>query len=134
VLVYSKDKHVLLLERADVVGFWQSVTGALKVNESAAMCAARELLEETGIDAQPVDQQYSNRFEISGAWRSRYNPGDTHNAEHVFSVLLTVRQAVKLNPAEHTRFQWLSASDAVVKASSSTNQEAIKRVVLDAQV
>ena len=45
------DLDVLLLERADFPGYWQSVTGSQEPGETLAETAARELAEETGIDA-----------------------------------------------------------------------------------
>ena len=41
--------HVLLLERADREGFWQSVTGSLEDGETPVQAALREVAEETGI-------------------------------------------------------------------------------------
>ena len=42
---------MLLLERADFPGYWQSVTGSREEDEPLERTAARELAEETGIDA-----------------------------------------------------------------------------------
>lgn len=125
VLVYTVQLDVLLLRRVDNPDFWQSITGALEFDESAAMAAQRELLEETGIQATPVDQQTSNRFEIFGVWRARYHPDHTHNVEHIFSVQVDADQAVQLNPQEHSEYLWLPMHDALDKATSPTNQQAI---------
>ena len=54
VLVHSADLQVLLLERADRPGFWQSVTGSQNPGETLAQTALRELAEETGITAEPA--------------------------------------------------------------------------------
>ena len=66
VLVYSRDLAVLLLERADYPGYWQSVTGSRNGDETLAATAARELAEETGIDAAAYggvrDWQMTNVF------------------------------------------------------------------------
>ena len=52
VLVYTKQLRVLLIERADKPGFWQSVTGSIEAQDANLMATAkRELMEETGIDA-----------------------------------------------------------------------------------
>ena len=51
VLVHTSDLQVLLLERADFPGHWQSVTGSRDDDEVLATTATRELAEETGIDA-----------------------------------------------------------------------------------
>ena len=50
VLIYTEDFKVLLMERADKKGFWQSVTGSLEENETPKDAAIREVFEETGIN------------------------------------------------------------------------------------
>ena len=67
VVVYTGDLEILLLERADREGFWQSVTGSCELNETLFETAARELMEETGINVDEhhlVDWNRSNEFEI----------------------------------------------------------------------
>ena len=75
---------MLLIERADAPGFWQSVTGSQEPGETLVETASRELLEETGIDAAAygglVDWKISNVYEIYPRWRHRYAPG--HDAQH----------------------------------------------------
>ena len=52
VVVHTAELEVLLLERAARPGFWQSVTGSLdRPDEPFEHAAARELREETGIEA-----------------------------------------------------------------------------------
>ncbi len=93
VLVYTPDLDVLLLERADYPGHWQSVTGCLEADETLAETATRELREETGIDADRFggvyDWKLSNAYEIFPRWRHRYPPGVSHNTEHVFKAVRT---------------------------------------------
>ena len=90
VIVHTADLHVLLLERADFPEHWQSVTGSRDEEEDLASTAHRELLEETGIDADAfggaVGWNVTNEYEIFPQWRDRYPPGTTHNTEHVFSL------------------------------------------------
>ena len=111
VLVHTADLHVLLLERADFPDHWQSVTGSRDEDESLADTARRELLEETGIDADafggPVDWAQTNRYEIFPQWRHRYPTGTTHNVEHVFSLDVKTAIPVLLDPREHVRYAWL---------------------------
>ena len=51
VVIFLADLQVLLLERADKPGFWQSVTGSLDaLDEPLPETARREVGEETGIE------------------------------------------------------------------------------------
>ena len=129
VVVYTPALDVLLIERADHPGFWQSVTGSKDfLNESLQDTAAREVKEETGIDADPNqfrDWQVANIYEIYPAWRYRYAPGITRNTEHVFSLCVAPHTLVSLSPAEHTAFQWLPYRAAADACFSPSNAEAV---------
>ena len=129
-VVYSADQQCLMLQRRQPAGFWQSVTGGLEADESAEDCAQRELLEETGIDAQPLNSGIVNRFEILPQWRHRYDPQHKTNTEYVFSMRLSEKVTPRLNPQEHVSYAWLGAAQAIKCCFSHTNAEAIQRIVL----
>ena len=131
VVVHTPDLQVLLLERADHPGFWQSVTGSQDEGETLAQTAARELREETGLDAARYglsDWRKQNQYEIYKRWRHRYAPGVTHNTEHVFSVQVPKPMPVTLAPREHLRYEWLAWREAADKAFSWSNAEAIREL------
>ena len=132
VVVYSRTGEVLLLRRKTPTDFWQSVTGSLKWDESKEQAAARELQEETGLKADHnlVDCQIENRFSILPEWRSRYAPDVDHNLEYVFSLELPAPCEISINLDEHQQYEWLPWRQAVEKASSWTNQEAISALSL----
>jgi dATP pyrophosphohydrolase len=120
---------VLLLERASPAGWQQSVTGTLEWGEMASAAARRELREETGLEASDgewCDCRRTNVFPILPAWRARYAPGETFNHEQVFALRLPAPAPVRLNPAEHVRYQWLAPEEAMARASSWTNRAAIR--------
>jgi len=131
VVIHSADLQVLLLERADAPGLWQSVTGSRQDGEDLTATAIREVGEETGLDARRfalVDWQTENRFELFARWRHRYAPGVTHNSEHVFGLLLPESQPVILSPHEHLQYRWLPWQAAADKCFSWSNAEAIRRL------
>jgi len=129
VVVHTADLQVLLLERASRAGFWQSVTGSLeRMDEPLAAAAAREVAEETGIDAvQGTLRQWpmANTFEIYARWRHRFPPGVTHNTEHVFDLRLAQRLPVRLSRDEHVAFEWLPWREAAQRCFSWSNRDAV---------
>ncbi|MEY3936204.1 MAG: hypothetical protein RLZZ202_406 [Pseudomonadota bacterium] len=79
VLIHNRNQEVLLLERADRPGFWQSVTGSLdEIDEPLEGAAIREVAEETGIDIQALplgalqNLHHAVEYEIYPSWRYRY--------------------------------------------------------------
>lgn len=133
VVVHTSAREVLLLERVVRAGFWQSVTGSLdREDEPLEVAAAREVLEETGIDTSTGRLRrwnVINTFEIYAQWRHRFAPGVLHNTEHLFSLELPARQAVRISSAEHRAFDWLPAVTAAGKCFSWTNRDAILMLV-----
>jgi dATP pyrophosphohydrolase len=139
VVIHSPDLEVLLIERCDKPGFWQSVTGSLdSLDEPWSAAAARELFEETGIEVgkggagQLHDWRLSNNYEIYPVWRHRYEPGVTHNVEHVFSIEVPRTSVITLSPREHLRHVWLPYLDAADRCFSSSNAEAILQLPMHA--
>lgn len=136
VLIHTRDFQVLLMERADKQGFWQSVTGSLEMLpdgslESLEDAAVREVQEETGLNAREYkleDWGFSNVYEIYPHWRYRYEPGITQNTEHVFGLELPGPLDVKLSPAEHVRYEWVDWREAAKRVFSWTNVEALRKL------
>jgi dATP pyrophosphohydrolase len=128
VVIYTPELDVLLLERADRPGYWQSVTGSQDPGETLSETAVREVREETGIDAGRhalSDWQVTNVYEIFAIWRHRYPPGVTHNTEHVFGLRVPAGTAVTLAPGEHLRRRWLPWREAAEEVFSWSNRQAI---------
>ena len=129
VVVYTADGQVLLMERADAPGYWQSVTGSQDAGETLEQTAIREVREETGLDANAfelIPWGIENRFEIYARWRHRYAPGVTHNTEHVFGLRLPTQVPIKLAPPEHLQYVWLSPDEAAGRCFSPSNAAAIR--------
>jgi dATP pyrophosphohydrolase len=134
VVIHTADRQVLLIERADKPGYWQSVTGSKdRWDEPLDATCVREVEEETGIAIGSVavprsalrDWGLRNVYEIYPVWRHRYAPGVTHNTEHVFGLTVASGTPVRLNPREHLRFAWYSWREAADRCFSPSNAEAI---------
>lgn len=134
IVIHTADLQVLLLERADKAGYWQSVTGSVErladgTLEAPYDAAIREVAEETGLDARQYafsDWQASHVYEIYPHWRNRYAPGVTENTEHVFGLALPAPLPVQLAPDEHVRYEWVDWREAAKKVFSWTNVEALR--------
>jgi dATP pyrophosphohydrolase len=134
VVIHTPALNVLMIERAQQPGFWQSVTGSKDFeDEPWALTARREVQEETGItvgtssvpEQALQDWALENIYEIYPIWRHRYAPGVTHNTERVFGLCVPEGTPVTLAPREHTRYEWLPWQVAADRCFSPSNAEAI---------
>ena len=132
VVIYKSNRDILLIERADRAGFWQSVTGSLDApDEDLALAATREVFEETGIavDRLPVgalrNLHHQIEYEIYPEWRFRYAPGVTRNSEHWFALQVPDNTSITLAPREHVAYEWFPFEEAAKKCFSRSNGEAI---------
>lgn len=131
VLIHTSNLQVLIMERADKAGFWQSVTGSIEAGETPYDAAIREVFEETGLDATQYsleDWQCSNVYEIYPHWRHRYAPGITHNTEHIFGLELPAPIPIQLEPNEHVRYEWVDWREAAKRVFSWTNVDALSKL------
>ena len=134
VVIHTPSLDVLLIERADAPGYWQSVTGSKDhVDEPVTETCRREVWEETGIVVGSPEVPWSalrdwhlrNVYEIYPRWRHRYAAGVTHNTEHVFGLCVPEGTAVTLSPHEHVALRWLPWREAADACFSPSNAEAI---------
>ncbi|MEO8278070.1 MAG: dihydroneopterin triphosphate diphosphatase [Ideonella sp.] len=134
VVIHTDDHQVLLIERSDHPGFWQSVTGSKdSITEDLVTTATREVGEETGIVigspqvpfAALQNWQLSNVYPIYPHWRHRYADGVMFNTEHVFGLRVPRDIPIRLAPREHLRHEWLDWRAAADRCFSPSNAEAI---------
>jgi len=134
VVIHTAALEVLLIERADRPGYWQSVTGSRDhPDEPLRETAVREVAEETGIEIGGArvplealrDWGLENVYEIYPVWRHRYAPGVTHNVEHVFGLTVPRDIEVRLAPREHLQHAWLPWREAADRCFSPSNAEAV---------
>ncbi|MDO9203157.1 MAG: dihydroneopterin triphosphate diphosphatase [Hydrogenophaga sp.] len=131
VVIHTPALDVLLIERADAPGFWQSVTGSKDTEDEAfATTAAREVFEETGLDTRApghvlTDWGLENVYEIYPQWRHRYAPGVVRNTERLFGLCIPRPLPVTLSPREHRAQIWLPWVEAAERCFSPSNAEAV---------
>jgi dATP pyrophosphohydrolase len=134
VVIHTPAREVLLIERADHPGYWQSVTGSKdRPDEPLVETCVREVEEETGIAigsaeaplAALRDWGLENLYEIYPVWRHRYAPGVTYNTEHVFGLTVARPLPVRLDPREHVAHLWLPWREAADRCFSPSNAEAV---------
>ncbi len=131
VVTHTPQLEVLLLERSDHPGYWQSVTGSQDQGETLEQTAVREVLGETGLDARRhrlTDWHLIYEYEIFPEWRWRYAPGISCNTEHVFGLLLPAPVQVRIAPREHVGFAWLPWQEAAQRCFSWSNAAAIRKL------
>ncbi len=134
VVIHTPDRQVLLLDRADRPGYWQSVTGSQNPGETLRETAIREVAEETGLDATQFDLsdwKRQNVYEIYAQWRHRYAPDVTHNTEHVFGLRLPGPLPIRVAEREHLAYLWLPWREAAEKCFSPSNAQAIRSLKQD---
>ncbi len=132
VVIHTPALEVLLLERVDHPGFWQSVTGSrAALDEPLTATCAREVEEETGWAAAAcdfTDWQLINRYSIFAQWRHRYAPGVVENTEHVFGLTVPTAFTPRLAAREHSAWRWLPWQAAAEACFSLTNAQAVRRL------
>jgi lipoyl(octanoyl) transferase len=106
----------LVLERSpDRQGYWHLVAGALEWDESAASAAARELREETGLDAPVSELAFRFRYSVSQEPAHRqalFAPGVTEITVATFAAEAPGDWEPTIDE-EHVAYRWCSAEAAV---------------------
>lgn len=102
----------LVLRRSPAQGgYWHSVSGGVEPEEEPAAAAARELLEETGLDARPV--------EVPAAFSYAPEPWEPHAARSAAEIRVDcflVAAPAGWEPVldwEHDEHRWCTHADAV---------------------
>ncbi|MFO1532439.1 MAG: NUDIX domain-containing protein [Thermoplasmatota archaeon] len=110
----------LLLKRATHIrlgGSWQMVSGTIEPGEKAYECAARELVEETGLVPLHFYQaSFVNRFYLAATDEVVLTP--------VFAAEVAADAAVTLSE-EHTDYEWVPPDEALRRYPWPGQREAL---------
>jgi 8-oxo-dGTP pyrophosphatase MutT (NUDIX family) len=103
-------------------GSWESVHGHIEAEESPAEAAARELEEETGLEAL----HWYNVSRVELFYQHRV---DEVALVPVFAAFVDPNAPVRLGP-EHDQFEWLSASAAKGRFAWPRERRALEDIIV----
>ena len=122
VFVHRGDR-LLVLHRVKE-DYWHVVAGALEQGETYAEAAARELREETGLDATPNDLGLEQTYAITERERPLYPEATAAVVIANFEVEAPADWEPELNE-EHDRHEWATPNAARAMMYWVETQEAI---------
>lgn len=121
----GQDLFLILKTTPERGEFWQPVTGSVEPGEPVEIAAKRELVEETGMSPRAPLRPVSEPFDFT----SRFGPA------REFSFWITVepseRNRVRLDPHEHTDFQWVTAERAFDLLKYESNKKVLKEILTE---
>lgn len=125
------EREFLVLERSpERQGYWHVVAGALEEGEDAAAAASRELAEETGLQATPVDLGLSYRYPLDDEppeVRARFERDVTEIAVAAFAVEAPHGWEPTLDE-EHVAYRWCALTQALELLRYPEPRDAVEHV------
>jgi 8-oxo-dGTP pyrophosphatase MutT (NUDIX family) len=129
VVVVRRGSRYLVLRRVpERLGYWNLVAGGVERGEAPADAAHRELVEETGLDAEvdqlPVALSYS-LLDDPPEVRARYAPGIETITVHPFVVVASHGWEPNLDD-EHDEYRWCDEEEAVSLLAYEAPRDALR--------
>jgi 8-oxo-dGTP pyrophosphatase MutT (NUDIX family) len=115
-----------MLHRA-IDDYWHVVAGVVESGETFGDAAARELREETGLDAVVTSVGIQQSYRVPEDMRAEYQAGVSAVAIENFAVKVQPGWEPVLNE-EHDDYRWLGASGAMAIAHWPETREVIAAV------
>ncbi len=122
VVVHDGERILLLQRSPSDGGFWQPITGAIEADETPDQAARRELFEEIGVEAVPVDSGLRQSFMIDG--REASEPLHPFVDERTFHVELPENASISLSE-EHVQYGWFTVETACETIRWSDDRDSI---------
>src|SRR5947208_9536403 len=122
-VIIRRGDEFLMLHRA-IDDYWHVVAGVVEDGETFAEAAARELREETGLEAPVVDVRMPQGYRVPDEMRSEYLTGVNQVAIENFTVEVPMGWEPVLNE-EHDSYKWLTRDDAVAIAHWPETKEVL---------
>lgn len=124
----GKHEFLVLRRSPERQGYWHVVAGALDNGEDAAAAAARELREETGLEAAVLDLDRRYVYALDDEppeVRSRFAADVTEIAVTAFAAEAPSSWEPVLDE-EHVEHRWCNASEAIALLRYPEPQDAVR--------
>jgi lipoyl(octanoyl) transferase len=127
VLIHDGDRVLLLHRKPERGNFWQPITGSIEAGESPSETARREIVEETGNEAEPHDLGLTQSFLIESQYLAARYETPIIASEVGFAAALDSRLPIRMDPDEHDEYGWFTFSEAYERIKWTDDREALER-------
>jgi 8-oxo-dGTP pyrophosphatase MutT (NUDIX family) len=125
---FENENHFLVLKTIEKRGgYWQPVTGSVDTGETFEQGALREVYEETHFEGLSQGEWIDLKYIFE------YETVTDKISEKCFGLRLKLKENTplpepKLEPKEHTGFEWVSFEEAIQRIKYESNKEALGKL------